>query len=80
MDHYAGIDVSLEFSSVCIVDTKGKIVKEAKVPSDPDALVAPTTDGSKRPATETRKPVHQRRARCGAKRWALTPCAIDWGS
>src|SRR5512136_2804368 len=40
MDHYAGIDVSLEFSSVCIVDAKGKIVKEAKVASDPDALVA----------------------------------------
>jgi hypothetical protein len=39
MEHYAGIDVSLELSSVCIVDAKGKIVKEAKVPSDPDALV-----------------------------------------
>ncbi len=31
MEHYAGIDVSLELSSVCIVDTQGKIVKEAKV-------------------------------------------------
>jgi transposase len=39
MDHYAGIDVSLEFSSVCIVDAKGTIVKEMKVASDPDALV-----------------------------------------
>jgi hypothetical protein len=28
MDHYAGIDVSLELSSICIVDAKGKIVKE----------------------------------------------------
>ena len=40
MDHYAGIDVSLEFSSVCIVDINGKILKEAKVASEPDALVA----------------------------------------
>ena len=40
MEHYAGIDVSLELSSVCLVDAKGKIVKEAKVASDPDALVA----------------------------------------
>jgi len=40
MEHYAGIDVSLELSSVCIVDTKGKIVKEAKVASEPEALVA----------------------------------------
>ncbi len=29
MDHYGGIDVSLELSSVCIVDAQGKIVKEA---------------------------------------------------
>lgn len=40
MEYYAGIDVSLELSSVCIVDAKGKIVKEAKVGSDPGALVA----------------------------------------
>ena len=39
MEHYAGIDVSLELSSVCIVDTQGKIVKEAKVASDPKDLV-----------------------------------------
>ena len=29
MEHYAGIDVSLELSSVCVVDAQGKIVKEA---------------------------------------------------
>jgi len=40
MDHYAGIDVSLEYSSVCIVDGSGKIVREGKVASEPDALVA----------------------------------------
>lgn len=40
MDHYAGIDVSLEYSSVCVVDTTGKIVREAKVLSEPGALIA----------------------------------------
>jgi transposase len=40
MEHYVGIDVSLELSSVCVVDAQGKIVKEAKVASDPEALVA----------------------------------------
>jgi transposase len=40
MDHYAGIDVSLECSSVCVVDASGKIVREAKVASEPEALVA----------------------------------------
>jgi transposase len=40
MEHYAGIDVSLESSSVCIVDASGKIVREGKVASEPEALVA----------------------------------------
>jgi transposase len=38
MDHYAGIDVSLEWSSVCVVDASGKIVREGKAVSDPAAL------------------------------------------
>ena len=40
MDHYAGIDVSLEQSSVCVVDATGRIVREAKVASEPEALIA----------------------------------------
>ena len=40
MEHYAGIDVSLECSSVCVVDANGKIVREAKVASEPQALIA----------------------------------------
>ena len=39
MEHYAGIDVSLERSSVCVVDGIGKIVSEAKVASEPQALI-----------------------------------------
>jgi transposase len=39
MDYYAGIDVSLECSSVCVVDATGKIVREAKVASEPEALI-----------------------------------------
>src|SRR4029077_10666395 len=40
MDHYAGIDVSLEYSSVCVVDASGKIVREGKVASEPEALIS----------------------------------------
>lgn len=40
MDHYAGIDVSLATSSVCILDATGRIVREAKVASEPEALVS----------------------------------------
>jgi transposase len=39
MDHYAGIDVSLECSSICVVDANGKIVREGKVASEPEALI-----------------------------------------
>jgi transposase len=39
MEHYAGIDVSLEASSVCVVDADGRIVCEAKVASEPEALI-----------------------------------------
>jgi transposase len=39
MNHYAGIDVSLECSSICVVDGAGKIVREAEVASEPEALI-----------------------------------------
>ena len=39
MQYYAGTDVSLEQSSVCVVDAAGKIIKEGKVASDPCVLV-----------------------------------------
>ena len=40
MNYYAGIDVSLECSSVCVVDGSGKIIREGKVASEPEALIA----------------------------------------
>jgi transposase len=39
MEYFAGIDVSLEQSSVCVVEGAGKIVRETKVTSEPEALV-----------------------------------------
>ena len=39
MDHYVGIDVSLEASSICVVDSNGKIIREGKVASEPGALI-----------------------------------------
>jgi transposase len=40
MEHYAGIDVSLESSSICVVDGSGRIIREAKVSSEPEALIS----------------------------------------
>src|SRR5689334_20277835 len=39
MDHFAGLDVSVKETSVCIVDDTGGIVREAKVASEPEALL-----------------------------------------
>jgi hypothetical protein len=40
MDHFAGLDVSVKATSVCIVDDTGKVVREVKVTSEPEALLA----------------------------------------
>jgi transposase len=39
MDYFAGLDVSVKDTSVCIVDGNGKIVREVKVASAPEALL-----------------------------------------
>src|SRR5689334_16778907 len=40
MDHFAGLDVSVKETSVCVVDETGKIVREVKVASEPQGLLA----------------------------------------
>ena len=40
MKYFAGLDVSLEETTVCVVDEEGRIVREARVASEPEALVA----------------------------------------
>jgi transposase len=40
MNHYAGLDVSLEETTICVVDVTGRIVKEARAASEPEALIA----------------------------------------
>src|SRR6516225_2200978 len=40
MDHFAGLDVSVKETSICIVDGAGRIVRETKVASEPEALLA----------------------------------------
>jgi len=39
MDYFAGLDVSVKATNVCIVDDTGKIVREVKVLSEPEALL-----------------------------------------
>ena len=40
MGYGAGLDVSLEETAICIVDDAGKIVREARAASEPEALIA----------------------------------------
>src|SRR5271167_1606312 len=44
MDHFAGLDVSVKATSVCIVDDTGRIVREVKMASEPEALLPVLTN------------------------------------
>jgi hypothetical protein len=44
MDHFAGLDVSVKDTSICIVDDTGTIVREVKVASEPAALLTVLTN------------------------------------
>jgi transposase len=44
MKHFAGLDVSVKETSVCIVDDTGRMVREVKVASGPEALLAVLTN------------------------------------
>ena len=39
MEHFAGLDVGVKETSVCVVDEAGTILLEVSVPTDPDVLV-----------------------------------------
>jgi len=40
MHHFAGLDVSVKETSLCILDDAGMIVREARIASEPEALLA----------------------------------------
>ena len=44
MEHFSGLDVSVKETSVCIVDGTGRMVREVKVASEPEALLAILTN------------------------------------
>jgi transposase len=44
MTYFAGLDVSVKETSVCIVDDAGKIMREARVASEPEALLQVLTN------------------------------------
>src|SRR5271154_5030724 len=44
MDHFAGLDVSVKETSVCIVDDSGRIVREVRVASEPEDLLPVLTN------------------------------------
>ncbi len=39
MNYYAGLDVSLEETAICVVDETGRLVKETRAASEPRALI-----------------------------------------
>lgn len=85
MTQYAGIDVSLEASYVCVVDAEGKIVREAKVLSEPDALISWFAGHLSTPSASSSDPPKQKsplpwvRPHWGRARDALADDRGAWG-
>ena len=48
MAYFAGLDVSVKETSICIVDDTGKIVRQARVTSEPEALLQVLTNNNYR--------------------------------
>src|SRR5262249_57486617 len=48
MAYFAGLDVSVKETSICIVDDTGKIVRQARVASEPEALLQVLTNNNYR--------------------------------
>ena len=44
MQHYVGLDVSVNETIVCIVDKAGKVIREVKVATEPGAILAVLTE------------------------------------
>lgn len=61
MEHYAGIDVSVESSSLCVIDRDGAIVLERSVASDPEVIA------------EALKPFRKTLRRLGHETGSLAP-------
>ncbi len=51
MDHFAGMDVSVKETSICVVDDTGRIVREVKVASEPEALLQVLANPSHTPSS-----------------------------
>ena len=43
MTYFAGLDVSLEETAICVVDDRGQLIKELRAASEPPALIAALT-------------------------------------
>jgi hypothetical protein len=79
MGHHAAIDVALEWSSVCVVDAAGQIVREAKVRSEREALVAFVgRQGKLTPRVASRRDV-TRQSRC-RRRGVPVPSTLQVGA
>jgi len=38
MDHFAGLDVSIEETAICVVDEHGEVLMQCAVPTEPETI------------------------------------------
>ena len=44
MEHYVGLDVSIKETSICVVDSAGRVLREVKMASELEAIVLTLAD------------------------------------
>lgn len=45
LDYFAGLDVSMEETHVCVIDREGKVILEVRTPTVPKAIAAALVKG-----------------------------------
>jgi hypothetical protein len=70
MGQFVGLDVSVAETSICIVDDHGKIARERKVPTEPEAIIEALNGSGQLPEHSCARALGGNRRACPSARRA----------
>jgi transposase len=75
MEYFAGLDISMKETHICVVDRDGKVVYEAKAFTSPAAIAAELAKAPERNALSLRRGAWRPRFITVYRLWACPSCA-----